>query len=155
MTIFIHKRNYFNKNKKMICQTSQLPGLCEEGSCSSIDVSVGQSFSRAPPQSHRLSTRYTTCLCSWKRTQTDVLVRPCRGRRHAASRSGYKEAKTRQCVFSPQTPGRTAAEPSAWKMFVVYEPPPHLFHPEYQMQGLQCWEVWQRATISRQTLINY
>lgn len=51
--------------------TSQLPGLCEEGSCSSTDVSVGQSFSRAPPQSHRLSTRYTTCLCSWKCNNAD------------------------------------------------------------------------------------
>ncbi len=82
----------------MICQTPQLPGLCEEGSCSSIDVSVGQSFSRAPPQSHRLSTRYTTCLCSWKRTQTDVLVRTRRGRRHTASRSGYKVVDTGQPV---------------------------------------------------------
>lgn len=41
-----------------------LPGLHEEESCSSADVKEGQSFSKAPPQSHRLSTKYTTWLCS-------------------------------------------------------------------------------------------
>lgn len=46
-------------------QTHQLPGSCE-GSCSSTDVNAGQSFNKPLLQSHRLSTRYTTCWCSCK-----------------------------------------------------------------------------------------
>lgn len=52
--------------RSSITHSSHLPELCKE-SCSSTDVNAGQSFRRAPPQSHRLSTRYTTCLCSWKK----------------------------------------------------------------------------------------
>lgn len=51
--------------RSSVTHSSHLPELCKV-SCSSTDVNAGQSFRRAPPQSHRLSTRYTTCLCNWK-----------------------------------------------------------------------------------------